>query len=431
MQPNPSPLQEFHAARVKPGFDLSAYLRGMLGRANGNLSHNTYITLDEEWSLREAERQMERSSANSGDTPPLLGVPVSLKDCFDLEGFRTSCGSRFYAAHNAVAAQDSALAASLKSAGAVITGKTHLHQLAYGITGENRDYGNCLQPLDARRLTGGSSSGAAASIQEGSALAAIGTDTGGSVRVPAAICGLAGYRSSLGVADWRGGAHLAPSFDTIGWLFADLRDAPLLAESAFALPVPPSGELPASVTVGVLSGSSLEGCDAAVQRSFELWQERLLRQGARLHPIEPEFWSEAWDIYIPIQAFEAARLHTGFLSEFEPSIAARLQYGAALRQPEIDGLRERNRRFCSQMEDLFRRFDFLLAPTTPVSVLDAGKDQTEARPHILRYTLPASLAGLPAVVLPSSDCGLQLLAAQNDDRRLLRFAAELGEQLVR
>ena len=110
----------------------------------------------------------------------------------------------------------------------MITGKTHLHPLAYGITGENPEFGDCLQPGDDGALTGGSSSGACASVMEGSAVAAIGTDTGGSIRVPAALCGLAGYRASLGRGDWRGAAHLAPSFDTMGWLFRDLEEAPLL-----------------------------------------------------------------------------------------------------------------------------------------------------------------------------------------------------------
>jgi Asp-tRNA(Asn)/Glu-tRNA(Gln) amidotransferase A subunit family amidase len=115
------------------------------------------------------------------------------------------------------------VAARLRQAGAVIMGKTHLHQLAYGITGENSEYGDCVQPENPQALTGGSSSGSAASVQEGSAVAAIGTDTGGSIRVPAALCGLAGYRSSLGLGGaqaWEGGLHLAVSFDTLGWLFA-------------------------------------------------------------------------------------------------------------------------------------------------------------------------------------------------------------------
>src|SRR5439155_18174256 len=188
-----------------------------------NASRNAYLALNREWTLREASRVEQAlgpvgatsSSAKkeSAAMPPLCGLPISLKDCFDLQRFVTSAGTKFYAEKNPPASADSAVAARLREQGAVITGKTHLHPLAYGITGENRDFGDCVQPRDASLLTGGSSSGAAASVQERSAVAAIGTDTGGSIRAPAALCGLAGYRASIGLAWdcklWSGGVHLS------------------------------------------------------------------------------------------------------------------------------------------------------------------------------------------------------------------------------
>src|SRR5271163_4976545 len=208
-----------------------------LARANSNAGKNVYIALDVEKTLRDAEELPARFPGAA--KPALYGLPVSLKDLFDLQGFPTSSGSRFYAERHGVALEDSAVAARLRAQGAVIVGKTHLHQLAYGITGENPDYGDCLQPGAPQWLTGGSSSGAAASLMEGSALAAIGTDTGGSIRAPAALCGLAGYRASIGLAHerglWRGSVPLSESFDTLGWLFRDLRDGPLLANGLFDL----------------------------------------------------------------------------------------------------------------------------------------------------------------------------------------------------
>ena len=207
-----------------------AELDTALAHSNANANHNTYLVQNAAWSHAEAEHLSPRTIA----AQPLWGIPVSLKDCFDLEGFRTSCGSSFYNDEHGIAAHDSAVATRLRAAGAVLTGKTHLHQLAYGITGENHDFGDCLQPRDARLLCGGSSSGAAASVQERSALAAIGTDTGGSIRTPAALCGLSGFRSSITLnseALWRGGAHLAQSFDTLGWLYRSLAAGPLLGHA--------------------------------------------------------------------------------------------------------------------------------------------------------------------------------------------------------
>lgn len=423
----PSPLaallDAFQAGNASP----EEQARACLARVNGNASRNTYIAVDPDWTLAEARRQTARST---GASPrPLDGIQVALKDCFDLEGFRTTCGSRFYAQHLPPAATDSWVAARLRRAGAIITGKTHMHQLAFGITGENLDYGDCLQTANPDLLTGGSSSGSAAAVQEGSALAAIGTDTGGSVRAPAALCGLAGYRASLGLGDWSGGYHLSQSFDTIGWLFRDLRDAPRLAEALFDLPPEPH-PTPASPSIGVLSGPLVEPCDAAVLRSMEFWQDRFRRASASLEPIQPAFWSEAWDIYAPIQAAEAARLHTGYFQEFEPAIAARLAWGASVTDDQLQQLNLRRQSFCEQNDALFRRFDFILAPITPISRLLAGADHSGTRPQILRLTTPASVAGLPAIVLPSADCGLQLLAQRTDDRRLLSFAALLGDQLA-
>src|SRR3954454_11103042 len=233
-----------------------------LANANQNPGGNTYLWQDPGWTLSEAERVEAMPASEGGpfgdgrDT--LWGLPISVKDCFDLAGAPTSCGVKFYRDLNGIAARDSWLVERLRAAGAVITGKTHVHPLTYGITGENPEFGDCLQPGKEGALTGGSSSGACASVLEGSAVAAIGTDTGGSVRVPAALCGLAGYRASLGRGDWRGAAHLSQSFDTMGWLFRDLEEAPLL--DSFFAPHDPA-YIPAYTRFAVVDGAFLHDCE--------------------------------------------------------------------------------------------------------------------------------------------------------------------------
>src|ERR1700722_4473316 len=323
-----SPLREFRTQLVSGDISPLAAAKNALSRANGNSGRNVYIELNEAWAVREATALPNRFTPNP--KPLLYGLPVSLKDCFDLEGFPTSCGSRLYATKNGVACQDSTVAARLRAQGAIIIGKAHLHQLAYGITGQNPDYGDCLQPEDARRLTGGSSSGGAASVQEGSAIAAIGTDTGGSIRVPAALCGLAGYRASIELAHqrglWRGGIHLAPSFDTLGWLFRDLADAPLLASALFDLEVPTTTSM--QVRVGSVHPDFLQDCQPLVLDFFADLQRKMAGQGAEISPIDSSFWDDAMDIFAPIQAHEASAIHTtltgGDFSDFEKSIAERL-----------------------------------------------------------------------------------------------------------
>jgi len=403
-----------------------------LARTNSNASHNVYISLDADRVSSDAAELPDRFASNP--KPLLYGLPISLKDCFDLKGFPTSCGSRYYAALNGIAAADSAVAMRLCSQGAVIVGKGHLHQLAYGITGENPDYGDCVQPRDPSRLTGGSSSGGAAAVQEGSAVAAIGTDTGGSIRVPAALCSLAGYRASIELAHqcglWRGGMHLAPSFDTLGWLFRDLRDAPLLAEALFDLRVPPAPQM--KVRIGSVHQDFLHDCDAEVLAGFAKWKNEMSERGATISAIDSQFWEGAIDIFAPIQAHEAAAIHTaatrGDFSHFEKSIAERLAWGASIPPAEIEALRHRHAQFREQMDLLLREYDFLIAPCAPVHWLVAGADHRDTRRMMLRYTVPESLAGVPVVTLPTdTGAGVQLIAARGADARLIAYAAELGK----
>jgi Asp-tRNA(Asn)/Glu-tRNA(Gln) amidotransferase A subunit family amidase len=422
MEIAPSPVEALISAAAA---DSERITGQALAHVNGNVSRNSYIAVDQTWTLNQAAGLAKQQTVTN---KPLYGLPIALKDCFDLEGFVTTTGSRFYAHHNAAAREDSWVAARLKAAGAVITGKTHMQMLAYGITGENRDYGDCLQPEDSMSLTGGSSSGSAAAVQEGSAVAAIGTDTGGSIRAPAALCGLAGYRASLGIGDWSGGAHLAESFDTIGWLCRDLRDLPRLASALFNIRTGPHIES-TPLRVSILSGTMLDYCDTTVLASMAVWKERILRAGATLDEMQPEFWSDAFSIYAPLQAVEAARLHTGFFDEFEPTIADRLRWGASLKPAEIAEWKARHKSLVRQTDSLFETADFLLLPTVPMQRLIAGEDQSAQRPRILRYTTPASLSGLPAIVVPGHP-GLQLLAARGNDTSLLAFASRLGTLLA-
>ena len=424
-------IQKLQLALRAGKASLQSLAAESVARANSNAGKNVYLSLDRDWVQREAASL--EAKYRGAEKPPLYGLPVSLKDCFDLEGFVTTAGTRYYADHTLPAAEDSAVAARLRSQGALIIGKTHLHPLAYGITGENPDFGDCVQPRDASRLTGGSSSGAAASVQEGSAVAAIGTDTGGSVRAPAALCGLAGYRASIGLAHkcglWRGGVHLSQTFDTLGWLYRDLREGPILAEALFGLALA-NLDSPKRILIGSVGKNFLRGCDLSVLDVFAQWQERLIRAGAEIRSFDANFWEESFDIFSPIQASEAAAVHAartgGDFSHFEPSIADRLRWGASLSAEEVQMNRNRHAEFRDKMDSLFREFDFLIAPCAPVDRLTVGADNSKARSRILRYTVPMSLAGTPVVTLPDeSGAGVQLIGPRGQDAKLLAFSSEL------
>jgi aspartyl-tRNA(Asn)/glutamyl-tRNA(Gln) amidotransferase subunit A len=412
-----SPLWQLSRQCAGDADFMTETLAAAAAQVNGNAGKNTYLNLQD---VHTQAAQLPLHFSDPANRPLLYGLPVSLKDCFDLAGTVTTAGSRYYAHANPIATRDSWVAERLRGAGAVIVGKTHLHELAYGITGENPWFGDCLQPLDPTQLTGGSSSGAAASLQERSAVAAIGTDTGGSIRAPAAFCGLVGFRASLGLGEWQGGWHLAPSFDTIGWLFRDLRDGPLLAAALFG--IEPAVPETRSQRIGIPAADFFHDCEPIITSRLENWRETLRARGHMLGDFSAGFWQDSWEIFSFIQAHEAAALHRGHYDSFEPSIRDRLQWGASLTDAQISGFRERRAAFRMRMDELMRPFDYLLLPSTPVERLIAGEDHSQARPRILRYMTPISLAGFPIVALPG---GMQLVGRVGTDSQLLAFAATL------
>jgi Asp-tRNA(Asn)/Glu-tRNA(Gln) amidotransferase A subunit family amidase len=423
-------LSTIRAARTALGAattNPTALAEAALERSNRNAGRNTYLWRDPAWTMNEAARAAAilcSSGGRFGDgRANLWGIPVSVKDCFNLAGTPTSCGVQFYRDVNGPAAQDSWLVQQLRKSGAVITGKTHLHPLAYGITGENPEFGDCEQPGNPGALTGGSSSGAAASVLEGSTLAAIGTDTGGSIRGPAALCGLAGYRASIGRGDWRGGAHLAQSFDTMGWLFRELEDAPLLAET-FS---------PAKTTIlrefksfAVVHDAFLHDCEPEILASLRTVTHELHALGLRSTIIDVDWWAATFEIFAPIQAWEAARLHAGHFDKIQPAIRERLEWGASITDSELTLLRERHGEFRARVDGLLHEHELILLPASPVARLNIGADNSEARGRILRYTVPFSLCGNPVVTIPCRVGGMQLAAAREHDESLLELAGRLG-----
>jgi Asp-tRNA(Asn)/Glu-tRNA(Gln) amidotransferase A subunit family amidase len=395
--------------------------------SNNNTNRNTFLWQDAAWTEAEAAHAESIPRASSGvfsdGRSELWGLPISVKDCFDLAGAPTSCGVHIYRDLHGPAASDSWVVEKLRQTGAVITGKTHLHPLAYGITGENPDFGDCDQPGNPGALTGGSSSGAAASVLEGSAVAAIGTDTGGSIRVPAALCGLAGYRASHGRGDWRGGAHLAQSFDTMGWLYRDLQDGPLLAPIFAPAQVP---EIRTCTRFAVINKDFLEDCQPEIVANLRIVGRDLEALGLEAAEIDVGWWTESSKIFAPIQAWEAARLHAGHFDKFEPAIRERLQWGAEITREEIASLRQRHAEFRDRIDELIAKHQLLLMPAAPVTRLATGVDHSQTRQRLLRYTTPFSLAGFPVVTIPCATGGMQLAAPREWDETLLELTAMLG-----
>ena len=381
-----------------------------------------------------------RSQLDSGIdlTKALGGLPVSVKDCFDVAGIPSTAGSSFFASTRPLPEFDSQFAAMTRGAGAVLMGKTTLNEFAYGITGENQHFGDCEIPTRPGCLTGGSSSGAAASVVEGSAVIGLGTDTGGSLRAPASFCGLVSFRASLKRGKWGGCFPLAQSFDTLGWLGRHLSDMP--AVGAALLGVAAESVDPARTRIGMAAGSWLECCDPEIVAAQSAYAGRLRSAGFSVDDFGASLWQEASALFIPIQAYEAAANHRDFLPRFadryEPAVRSRLEFGGTITEETYRSCKARQMEFKAASTQLFERFDFLIAPVTPVRELRMGKDHVGFRSRILQLTVPTSLNGWPALTvrgagtgpedLDAHGFGLQIVAPPMADGKLLGLAAALA-----
>jgi Asp-tRNA(Asn)/Glu-tRNA(Gln) amidotransferase A subunit family amidase len=387
-----------------------------LEQANSSPARNTYVSIDE----ADIERQLSSPIPGTAQAQLLRGIPISVKDCFDVRGYRTSVGSKYYLEASGIKAEDSALVKRLRAMGATIIGKTHLHQLAFGLTGESEDFGNCVQYDRPNRLTGGSSSGAAASVLEGSAMAAIGTDTGGSIRFPSSLCSLFGYRASLGTSSWVGGHHLSESFDTIGFLCRHLKDVQLLGKAILDIPIEPDAG--GTIRIG-LSPTFSADAEPEIIAGLKKWKQRFSK--CEFETFNADVFAESLEIFRAIEAYEAAGYHAGHFDEFERPIADRLHWGSSLSEDQVKELHRRRSASKQQIDTLFDQFDFLLLPTAPVSLLENGRDHNPIRDSVLRYTTPASIGGLPSLALPNLIGGCQLLGPAGGDAKLLAFATRL------
>jgi len=262
-------------------------------------------------------------------------------------------------------------------------------------------------------------------VLEGSAVAAIGTDTGGSVRVPASLTGLVGYRATLGRGDWRGAVHLAESFDTMGWLFRDIQDAPFLGGLFASVDSKPDKDI---TRFAAVDESFLDDCEPEIVENFRRTIRTLEQSGLTGATIDVDWWAESTEIFAPIQAWEAARLHAGNFERIQLAIRERLEWGARITPSEIDALRLRHAEFNARMDELFAVHELLVLPCAPVARLAAGADHSKTRVRLLRYTTPFSLAGVPVVALPCAVGGMQLAASRECDEALFALAASLGAE---
>ena len=348
------------------------------------------------WLRPEAELARALAAVDPGQ---LLGrVPYFAKDLFDTAGVPTAAGATFLPRERASGARDGALVAACARAGAVLAGKTHLHEFAYGITGENPHHGDCHRPGFPGRTTGGSSSGSAAAVAAGIVPLALATDTGGSVRVPAAFCGLFGLRLSPGEPWIADAVPLAPTFDTAGWFTAGAED--LATVLGALLPSERAAERP-------LRGHSWAppGLDPEVATAFGAAAGQLAEPAAAALADElTAGFAPALAAYHTIVSAEAWAWHRGWFcrraTEYDPNVRQRLEHAARITPEQAAAARAVTDGVRAVWREYFRTHDFLVLPATPTPAPTKAECTPELRNRIIQLTAPASLGGQPVLSLP-------------------------------
>ena len=406
--------------------------------ARTDRSINAFTTVVADRARRRAEA-IDAMVGRGIDPGPLAGVPFAAKDLFDVRGVVTRAGSRILAS-NPPAEKDAAAIQALERAGAVIVGALNMEEFAYGFLTDNAHYGPTRNPHDHRRTAGGSSGGTAAAVASGMVPLALGTDTNGSIRIPASFCGVVGMKPTFGRVSRTGMIPLAPSQDHVGWIGFCVDDV-ALAWKALSNDSSSIDE-PSSFKVGIVGGYFAERMTEDARKAVALARELLDAD----HVVEIPCPDVARAAAYAITSSEASALRLDDLrhraDQFDPSTRYRFLAGALLPAAWYIKAKRFQRWFRAQLERLFDDVDVLLLPASPFVAPLFGEEQIDiegvtypVRPTIGRFTQPISSAGLPIVCVPVPNgsqlpIGVQLVGAPNKEELVLAAARKLERSLV-
>lgn len=403
---------------------------------------NAFITVTRERALADAARA-DRERAAGADRGPLHGIPLSLKDLFDVRGVPTTAGGSFPAAP---AAADGAVTQRLTQAGAVLLGKTGLHEHAFGVTSANPHFGHVRNPWSADRIPGGSSGGSAAAVATGGGPGSIGSDTGGSIRIPAALCGVVGLKPTRGRVSLRGAVPLSWTLDHAGPLARTVRDAALLyAAVAGHDPLDPgSRDAPARDVMARIEDGvrgmrlavwrwALDEAEPEVRATVTRAIDLLRAAGAAVEEITLPRVADLKETQRIVLGTDAYAFHAQRVERdpgaYGGDVLERLLRGKANTSAEHAAARRARSEIRVAFDAAVAPYDALLLPTTPVTAPPReGESAVALAARLTALTSPFNLTGLPAVSVPcgiASDglpVGLQLVGRRWDEDTLLRAA---------
>jgi aspartyl-tRNA(Asn)/glutamyl-tRNA(Gln) amidotransferase subunit A len=411
-----------------------------------------YITVCADTALA-AAHAAEAALLGGRPAGPLHGVPIALKDLYDTAGVATTAGSKILA--DRVPEADATVVRRLREAGAIVLGKLHMVEFAYGPEGLNAHYGAPRNPWDAavERMPGGSSSGSGVAVAAGLAPAALGSDTGGSIRIPASLCGITGLKPTYGRVSRAGVLPLAWSMDHVGPMTRTAADSALLLRvmagydpadaSSSVLPVPDylaalTGDVK-GMRVGLLRGFFLESATAEVKAAVEHAARVLESAGAIVDEVALPAVAHVAAASYAVVASEALAYHTGWLRtrshDYDPEVRKRLQLGAFVTGAHYVRGQQVRALVRDEIDAALARRDVLLAPATPMTAPRLDERQTmlgdgpsDARAALIRLTRPFNFSGHPACAVPCGlsaqglPIGMQLVGRPFDEATVLRAA---------
>jgi len=379
---------------------------------------------------------------------PLAGIPVSIKDLFDIAGQTTTAGSTVLAGA-APAAADCPAVARLRAAGAVLVGRTNMVEFAFSGVGINPHFGTPANPADsaAKRIPGGSSSGAAVSVATGAALAGLGSDTGGSLRIPAALCGIVGFKGTARLVPTEGAVPLSTTLDTVGALTRSVRDAITLHEILAARTVRLAGKPLSACRLAVARTQMQDALDDTVAQAFGRSLQVLRQAGAQIEEIALEEIGELASINASggFSAAESYAWHRALIAaheaEYDPRVAVRILRGARMSAFEYIDLLAARRQWIARMQARLSGFDAVLSPTVPMvapliaSVQDDDAEFFRVNALLLRNTAMVNMLDGCAISLPCHTpgqlpVGLMLWHAALHDDALLDLALRVESALA-
>ncbi|PWU01808.1 MAG: Asp-tRNA(Asn)/Glu-tRNA(Gln) amidotransferase GatCAB subunit A [Terriglobia bacterium] len=415
---------------------------------------NAFLTVTPE-SARRRATEADRELAAGHDRGPLHGIPLAVKDLFETRGVRTTSGSKIFADH--VPSQDAAVVEKLEAAGAVLVGKLHMHELAFGITSNNPHFGAARNPWDTERIPGGSSGGSGAAVAAGMVFAAMGSDTGGSIRIPAAFCGTVGLKPTYGRVSRFGAIPLGFSLDHMGPLTRDVRDAavvlnaiagydrrdPACSRRPIVDYLPEEGCAIRGVRIGFPDRFFFERLDEEVDSAVRQALARAASIGAAVAPVRLPDMAAANAIAQIILLAEAAAIfepHLGNREQFGVDVLALLDQGRMLPATDYVNAQRARRKLQTEFRSVWSQVDCLIAPTTSItaprigeSTVPLGGEAEDVRRAATRLVRPWNLLGLPALSMPCGlsagglPIGLQIIGPPFAEALVLRVGAALED----